>query len=359
MLLSDVYLWLAYSCVSTHKINRLLENLSATELWNSIDGDTGKYSFDDRTLSALKRAHSLDYIESVKQYLSANNIEYVTRADPLFPEALAQSEVDPPLVLFYKGNIDIAREPCFAVVGTRRASGYGKYATEKIVGELAEHFTIVSGLATGIDGYAHGAALNAGGKTIAVLGSGLFNASPSSNLKLFDEIAKDGLVLSEYTPDTHASVYTFPQRNRIISGLSKGVLVVEASEKSGSLITANCALEQGRDVFAVPGDIDKLRSVGTNKLIKQGAVAVTSASDVLDFYGIAHGGKKAAEKAVELDFSETRVITELSSGDKSFDALMESCGLSVADLNSALSSLLINGLIRQKSKNVYCVTQQA
>ncbi|MDE7464030.1 MAG: DNA-processing protein DprA, partial [Clostridiales bacterium] len=308
MLLSDIYLWLAYSRVSTHKINKLLDEVPPSELWDSLSGDAKKYNLDERTFSALKRAHSTDYIESVKQYLSVNNIEYITRADPLFPEALVQREVDPPLVLFYKGNIGIARDPCIAVVGTRRASGYGKYATGRIVGELAKRFTIVSGLATGIDGYAHAAALEAGGKTIAVLGSGLFNASPSSNLKLFDEIAKNGLVLSEYTPDTHASVYTFPQRNRIISGLSKGVLVVEAAEKSGSLITANCALEQGRDVFAVPGDIDKIRSVGTNKLIKQGAIAVTCADDIYDFYGMEYGGKKAGGVAVELSCSETRGI---------------------------------------------------
>lgn len=358
-LLSDIYLWLAYSRVSTHKINKLLDNISPSELWETLGCDTARYSLDDRTFSALKRSHSVDYIDSVKNYLKVNNIEYVTRADPLFPEGLAQREVDPPLALFYKGNLDIARLPCIAVVGTRRSSGYGKYATERIAGELAKGFTIVSGLATGIDGYAHASALNVGGNTIAVLGSGLFNASPSSNLGLLDDIIKRGLVISEYTPDTHASAYTFPQRNRIISGLCKGVLVVEAAEKSGSLITADCALEQGRDVFAVPGDIDKIRSVGTNKLIKHGAIAVTSADDIYDFYGMAHGGVKIGGGVAELDFSETRVMQALADGDKSFDALVENCGMSVSELNTALSSLLIEGLIRQKSKNVYCVTQKA
>lgn len=358
MLLSDIYLWLAYSRVSTHKINKLLDAVSPAELWDGISTDAKKYSLDERTFSALKRAHSVDFLDSVKNYLSVNNIEYITRADPLFPEALVQREVDPPLVLFYKGSLDIARDPCLAVVGTRRASAYGKYATDRIVGELAEKFSIVSGLATGIDGYAHAAALNANGKTIAVLGSGLFNPSPVSNLKLFDDITKCGLVLSEYPPDTHASEYTFPQRNRIISGLCKGVLVVEAAEKSGSLITANCALEQGRDVFAVPGDIDKARSIGTNKLLKQGAIPVTCASDIYDFYGIAHGGNKQARPAVQTDIFETRILKLLGDGEKSFDKLVESCDMSIAELNTALSSLLINGLIRQKSKNIYCVTQQ-
>lgn len=356
MLLSDVYLWLAYSRVSTGKINKLLETFSPNDLWNAFDGEK-KYGLDDKTFSALKRTHGIDYIERAKQYLKINNIEYVTRADPLFPTALAQSEVNPPVVLFYKGNLDLARRPCIAVVGTRRASQYGKYVTERIVGELAGAFTIVSGLATGIDGYAHAAALNNGGSTIAVLGSGLFNASPVSNLKLFDDICASGLVLSEYTPDTHASEYTFPQRNRIISGLSRGVIVVEAAEKSGALITADRALEQGRDVFAVPGDIDKLRSAGTNRLIKSGAQAITCGKDVLDFYGMS-GAERQSEKTIALDMSEQRVMELLSDGERSFDYLAENSNMSIADLNTALSALTLYGLVHQRAKNIYCISQQ-
>ncbi len=353
MLLGDLYLWLSYSHIPTSKLNKLLQKISPQELWDSFDSN-GKYVLDEKTFNTLKRTRSVDYIERAKRYLEANNIEYVTRADPLFPEQLAQSEVNPPVVLYYKGNLDIAREPCLAVVGTRKASQYGKYAVTKIVGGLAQNFTIVSGLATGIDGFAHAAALEAGGNTIAVLGSGLFNASPVSNLKLFDEICNTGLAVSEYTPDTHASEYTFPQRNRIISGLSRGVLVAEAAERSGSLITADCALEQGRDVFAVPGDIDKIRSQGTNKLIKSGATAVTCAQDILDFYGMTSDRRGRASRAVELDFYEKRIFDILSEGEKTFDALVESCEMSVAELNAALSTLVIGGLIREKSKNLYC-----
>lgn len=354
MLLSDLYLWLSYSRVSTQKLNRILEKIPPERLWESFDGEN-KYSLDEKTFNALKRTRSVDYIERAKQYLKVNNIEYVTRADPIFPVSLAQSEVNPPVVLYYKGNIDIAREPCLAVVGTRRASQYGKYATQKIVGELAEKFVIVSGLATGIDGYAHTAALEAGGTTIAVLGSGIFNVTPVSHLKLFDDICKKGLVVSEYTPDTHASEYTFPQRNRLISGLSKGVLVVEAAAKSGSLITADCALEQGRDVFAVPGDIDKPRSFGTNKLIKEGATAVTQARDIFDFYDIPRDTEPKS-KSLSLDFSEQRIMDILSQGEMSFDALVQTSGMTVSELNTALSSLMIFGLIHEKSKNLYCAS---
>ncbi|MCH5351675.1 MAG: DNA-processing protein DprA [Clostridiales bacterium] len=351
MLLSDIYLWLSYSGISTRKLNRLLEQISPTKLWDSFAEET-KLNLDDKTFSVLKRTRNEEYIQKIKYYLEANHIEYVTRADPLFPASLSEREVDPPLALYYKGDIHLARgDKNLAVVGTRRASPYGKYATEKIVKELASAgFTIVSGLATGIDGFAHASTLEAGGKTIAVLGSGMNNVTPVSNLALFDKICKDGLVLSEYPPDVHGSVYTFPQRNRIISGLSKGVLVVEAAEKSGALITADCALEQGKDVFAVPGDIDKPRSVGTNKLIKQGGIAVTSAVDILDYYGAAPNTKP---QAIALDFTEQRVMDILSGGEKTFDSLVEKCGLSVSELNKALSMLMIYGLVHEKSKNLF------
>lgn len=353
MVLSDLYLWLSYSHLPTRKINKILERFTLAQLWDSFD-EENKYLFDDKTFNLLKRTRSVEYIERAKFYLDTNNIKYITRADPIYPSCLAQKEVDPPPVLYYKGDLSLLMEPCLAVVGTRKASQYGKYVTERIVSELAGSFTIVSGMATGIDGYAHRAAIAGGGKTVAVLGSGLFNASPASNIGLFDELCKNGLVLSEYTPDVHATEYTFPQRNRIISGLSRGVLVVEASYKSGSLITADCALDQGRDVFAVPGDIDKLRSQGTNRLIKNGAVSVTCADDILEYYSIK--SKKPQQKTVELDFFEQRVMDELTGGEKSFDALMQSCGISVAELNTALSALLINGLIHEKSKNLYCVS---
>lgn len=353
MLLSDLYLWLSYTHIPTPKLNKIIERIPPARLWDSFD-DEGKYALDEKTFAQLKRTRSLEYIERAKFYLETNNIKYITRSDPIYPAPLAQSEVNPPPVLYCKGDLNILREQCFAVVGTRRSSQYGKYVTQKIVSELAEEFTIVSGLATGIDGFAHSAALERGGKTIAVLGSGLFNASPASNLGLFDEICQKGLVLSEYTPDTHASEYTFPQRNRIISGLSKGVLVVEAAAKSGSLITASCALEQGRDVFAIPGDIDKQRSVGTNALIKNGAVAVTCAQDVFDFYSIKP--QKQAGKTISLDFSEQRVLDVLSGGERSFDALMTECGMTVAQLNTSLSSLMIFGLVHQKANNLYCAS---
>ncbi|MCX4313237.1 MAG: DNA-processing protein DprA [Clostridia bacterium] len=358
MLVSDLYLWLSYSRVSTSRINRILEKIPITVLWESFaeSDDFNKYSLDEKTFTLLKRSRNVDFIERTKQYLADNHICYMTRVDPMFPPALSQREVDPPLVLYYKGRPEILREPCIAVVGTRRASQYGRYFVQREVSELARSFTVVSGLAAGIDGYAHSAALSVGGNTVAVLGSGLFNPSPVSNIPLFDEICKNGIVLSEYPPDVHATAYTFPQRNRIISGLCKGVLVVEAAEKSGSLITANCALEQGRDVFAVPGDVDKPRSVGTNRLIKQGAVPVTCAADITEYYGM-RSRKAERQKAVALDFAEEQIMSLLEKSEMSFDMLVEKSGMTVPELNTALSSLMIYGLIHEKSKNLYCISK--
>ena len=354
MLLSDIYLWLAYSRVPTQKINKLLDKIPPAELWDSIVDDDRRYALGDETMTKLRRTHSVEFIERAKHYLADCHIGYITRVDPLFPEGLAQSEANPPFALFYKGDVNLLRTDCIAVVGTRNSSQYGKYVTDRFVETLSERFTIVSGLATGIDGFAHRAALKAGGKTIAVLGSGLFNVSPTSNIGLFDEICEKGLVFSEYPPDVHGTVYTFPQRNRLVSGISRGVLVVEASGKSGALITAGCAAEQGRDVFAVPGDIDKQRSIGTNNLIKQGAIAVTSADDILAHYGTVSERKKL--NTVELNFDEEGIMHILEGGERKFDELVEMSGLSVPALNTALSALMIYGLIFERTKNVYCVT---
>ncbi len=216
-----------------------------------------------------------------------DDIIVVQRDDARYPALLAHI-ADPPETLYARGNLALMDSFCFGIVGTRKASDYGLQVTSEIVGALATNgLTIVSGLAAGIDSAAHRAALRANGATIAVFGTGVDDASifPNDNVSLAHEILEHGgLLLSEYPPGTHGQIFTFPARNRIISGLSRGVLVIEADRKSGSLITAKCALDQNRDVFAVPGGIYWPRSVGTNLLIQQGARPVMSAADVLESY---------------------------------------------------------------------------
>ncbi len=231
----------------------------------------------------LERAHSL-------------GIEIVTLLDEEYPPLLRQIE-NPPVILYLRGDAHIDTTRTLAIVGTRRASRYGTMITAKLSRDLAKlGLVIVSGLAVGIDTAAHRAAL-ATGSTVAVLGSGLSRIYPAVNARLADEISdKGGTIVSEYPLDATPAKWTFPQRNRIISGLSRGVLVIEAPHKSGALITARLALEQGREVFAVPGNITNTASAGTNALVKDGAKLVDSADDVVsEFPDLAALGTSVAQ----------------------------------------------------------------
>lgn len=211
-------------------------------------------------------------------------IGWMTVGDPDYPELLKET-AQPPWILYYRGHFALTKEPCIAVVGTRTPTAYGKTAAEGLSRALSEcRFTIVSGLARGIDSAAHGGGLKGPGKTVAVLGCAIDEVYPPENRRLYEQIAQEGLILSEYPIGTKGHPGLFPQRNRIIAGLSLGVLVVEAALRSGSLITADQALEESRDVFAVPGPISSPKSQGALSLLKQGAKLVTSAEDIVDEY---------------------------------------------------------------------------
>ena len=211
-----------------------------------------------------------------------NQIKEISILDENYPELLKQI-YDPPKCLYVMGNLEILNTPSIAIVGCREASEYGKKAATYFSYNLAKQgITIVSGLAKGIDSYSHIGALQAKGKTIAIIGSGLDIIYPKENEQLAKKIIEQGgAIISEYPLGTRPTQDHFPARNRIISGLSKAVLVVEAKEKSGSLITADFAMEQGKEVYAVPGNINSINSVGTNNLIKDGAIPVSNFSDIL------------------------------------------------------------------------------
>lgn len=206
----------------------------------------------------------------------------VTLEDDGYPVPLRQIH-DPPLVIYMKGAWTEADETAVAMVGARRASLYGQQMAERLAYDLAlRGVTVVSGLARGIDGTAHRGALKASGRTLAVLGNGLSSIYPSEHKDLAEQIAEHGALISEYPMRMEPLSQNFPQRNRLISGLSLGVVIVEAAKRSGALITADCALEQGREVFAVPGKADSITSQGTHQLLKQGARLVTSVEDILE-----------------------------------------------------------------------------
>jgi DNA processing protein len=245
-----------------------------------------------------------------KQARLEAGVNFVCLLDEEYPVLLREIP-DPPLILFYRGNCSLLRQPGIAVVGSRRPTSYGRAACGFLVKQLVEAgLVIVSGMACGIDGEAHRTALRCGGGTIAVLGCGIDQIYPRSHRALYQDISTSGLVLSEYPPGTPPVAGLFPERNRIVSGLSLGVLIVEAAERSGSLITADCALEQGREVFAVPGPIFSEVSAGPHNLLKQGAKLVTSSTDITsEFMHLFPSGHSPVEPPeVDIDAKERTLL---------------------------------------------------
>lgn len=231
--------------------------------------------------SILKKEYR-ENLEQYIEYMKKYNIGMITIQDKDYPKELLHI-YDAPAILYYKGDKKLLHTDIIAMIGCRECSNYGKEVSIKFSYELAKKgITIISGMAKGIDSYSHIGCIKAGGKTIAVLGSGLDIIYPKENCLLYDEIlSAKGLILSEYVIGTKPSKLNFPARNRIISGLSNGVIVVEAKGKSGTLNTVDFALEQGKDIFVVPGNITSTNSTGTNELIKQGASCVTGVEDIL------------------------------------------------------------------------------
>lgn len=235
----------------------------------------------------------LDFIEAYKSLDSKslrqefNQFPSLSILDKDYPLALKEI-YNPPVLLFYQGNLDLLDKPKLAIVGSRNCSATGTKSVKKLVSELGNQFVIVSGLARGIDTAAHIASLRNGGSSIAVIGTGLATYYPRENRKLQDYMAKNHLILSEYEPNSQPLKFHFPERNRIIAGLSKGVVVVEAKQRSGSLITCERAMEEGRDVFAVPGNILDGLSDGCHHLIQEGAKCTTSGNDILSEYTFLH-----------------------------------------------------------------------
>ena len=288
-------------------------------------------------------------VEKYLRVIERKGISVVPCQDVRYPEALKNIE-DAPLVLYMKGEYHPDDRFAIGVVGSRNHTPYGESVTQKIAGELSSAgFTIVSGLARGIDTLSHRSALAAGGRTIAVLGSGLDVHYPAENRGLSERIVSSGCVISEFLPGTMPNKENFPRRNRLISGLSLGILVVEATDNSGSLITAGYALEQNKEVFSVPGNITSRNSEGTNKLIKQGAKIVLGTDDIIEelapvLKGYIRTGQK---ESLQLEGEESRLCTLLSREPKHVDLISRESGLSINQLLGLLLSLELKGIVKQ------------
>lgn len=344
IILSKIY---SAGCRGTHKI---LEHFSSPEEFFSLPLEkiTNISTIDNKIIDFVK--HELPNISLSKDFelIRELYVNIVTCKDAGYPCSLRTISY-PPVLLYVRGELKKEDEKAIGVVGTRRATSYGKIATRKLVRELArEKFTVVSGMARGIDTHAHEVALEEGGRTIAVLGCGVDVVYPRENKTLMDEIVKKGAVISEFSLGTGPFPQNFPQRNRIISGLSMGVLVVEAPLKSGALITADFALEQGKEVFAVPGHITNPYSEGTNKLIKEGARVVESVQDILEELGVASMSEQGISTCnLQLSFEEKIVLDKLASEPYHIDEIVEASNFSIAKIADILTRLQLKGLARE------------
>lgn len=276
-----------------------------------------------------------------------------------FPQSLLTIP-DPPAVLSCRGDLSLLSFPAVALIGSRAATEYGRRVASQLASVLAGlPFVVVSGAAYGIDAAAHRATLAVGGKTIAVLGCGLDVVYPKSHASLLAEIAAHGLLLSEYSLGTQPESFRFPARNRLISGLAKAVVVVEATEKSGSLITARLALDQGREVLAVPGRVDSPKSAGAHWLIRQGAHLVRDVDDILDALAWRQGELSAATRIgaearlAGLSAAEHRIWEALEAYPHDIDNLVQRTGVSVVELHGLLLQLELKGLVRQLPGQLY------
>ncbi|MDO8603269.1 MAG: DNA-processing protein DprA [Candidatus Omnitrophota bacterium] len=299
-----------------------------------------------RIPQAIKEISLKEETDLIKKH----GVKVVTFLDHDYPENL-KSIYDPPVVLYIKGKILPEDKLAVAIVGSRLASFYGTQTAERLGFELASHgITVVSGLARGIDSASHKGALKAKMRTIAVLGSGLANIYPKENTKLAERISESGAVISEFPMLTIPDRGNFPKRNRIISGLSLGVVCVEAAEKSGALITCDCALEQGREVFAVPGKVDSMTSKGTNKLIKQGAKLAQGIEDILEELNLSDSVSRQdgdSRSQSVLDKNENLVYTLLSSDPKCIDDICLESGIVFSKIAGILLSLEIKKFAKQ------------
>ena len=283
-------------------------------------------------------------------------IKTININDENYPKLLKEIK-DTPEVLYYRGELKL-EENCFAVVGTRMCSPYGKQVALEIAGDLAEvGLTIVSGMAPGIDSFVHQAAIERNRRTIAVLGTGVDEKSiyPQSNLKLAKKILETGgCLISEYPPGTPGSKFTFPNRNRIISGLSLGVLVVEAKQKSGALITAHHAFEQKRKVFAIPGSIHSLNSKGCHYLIKKGAKLVENANDILKELNLPELTSPGLVRGENEE--ENLILGVLKEEALDVDKIIEKTNLPASKVASTLAILEIKGKVRNLGGNIYAIS---
>lgn len=344
--------WVGFNLVKgigAARLRALLNHFGdAASAWGASAAELRAAGLAPKLVEGVLAARNSDRLEQTWQRIEAGGIQVLTWEDEAYPARL--SEIDqPPPVLYLRGELKAEDEWAVGVVGTRRITAYGRQVAEDLCQGLARSgVTVVSGLARGVDAVAHKAALAAGGRTIAVLGCGVDVIYPPEHAALAEKIMQSGALVSDYAPGTPPDGINFPPRNRIISGLSKAVVVVEAGDSSGALITAEFAVEQGRDVFAVPGPIQAPQSIGCNRLIQQGARPMLHLNDILETMNLTQvSQQRAARAALPADETEARLLAAMSRQPLHVDDLRAQTGLPIEKVSAALTLMELKGMVQQ------------
>ncbi len=348
----DKKFWVAFTLVKgigAVRLRALLDYFGDAEsAWNASPFDLASAGLTAKLAQRVLETRASLNLEQYLAQIEAQGINVLTWADPEYPAKLKEIDQPPP-VLYLRGNFSSEDAWAVAIVGTRAVTAYGRQVAEETAAALAQNgVTVVSGLARGVDAVAHSAALKAGGRTLAILGSGVDRIYPPEHRAMAEKIALQGAVISDYAPGTPPESANFPPRNRIISGLSLAVVVIEAAETSGALITAAFAAEQGRDVFALPGNIFAPQSKGTNRLIASGAKPLLVARDILDALDLTRNvERREIRKVLPADPTEASLFQVIGSQPLHVDEIRAQTGLPIDQVSSTLAMMEIKGLIRQ------------
>ncbi|MBN1453046.1 MAG: DNA-processing protein DprA [Anaerolineales bacterium] len=361
--MNDKRYWIGFTLVKgigAVRFQRLLERFGDAEsAWRAAPAELAEAGLSLKVIERLAAVREKADLSRLWDQIQSKGIEVLTWLDEAYPQRLKEIEQPPP-VLYVRGELSPEDTWAVAIVGTRRVTPYGRQVTEEIASYLAANgVTVVSGLARGVDALAHNAALKAGGRTLAVLGSGVDRIYPPENRGIAEQIFEHGAVLSDYAPGTPPESSNFPPRNRIISGLSMAVVVIEAGETSGALITAEFAAEQGREIFAVPGNIFAPQSKGTNKLIQRGALPLLSASDIMQALNLTRVGQhKAARKALPADEVEAKLLDAMREEPLHVDEIRNQTGLPVEKVSATLVMMELKGMVRQVGNMHYVAVRE-
>ncbi|MFC2005520.1 DNA-processing protein DprA [Chloroflexota bacterium] len=360
----DIKYWVGFSLVPgigrvrSAQLENYFGNLDGA--WKATPAELKQSGLDNGSIRAITSWRPKISLEAEMEKLERYGVKALTWHDPDYPSRLKEIYDYPPL-LYVRGSLLPEDEWCLAVVGTRRATVYGRQVTEEIVADLAQSkITIVSGLAKGIDSVAHHSALEAGGRSIAVFACGLDTIYPGENASLARRIMQQGALISEYPLGTRPRADNFPRRNRIMSGISLGVLVVEAGETSGAMITAHMALEQNREVFAIPGSILSPASRGTNQIIQEGAKLVRDYTDILEelnLTAVAH--QIEMKEIIPSSDTESLLLKQLGAEPVHIDEVCRSSGLSISTVSSTLAMMELKDLVKQVGAMNYALAKES